>query len=331
MTSAGLAPSPALAHMSASKLPMPISEPSSLLPPHEFSPSKVRISGFEGSESELSEAEESSRGSPVRKGTKRSKANGTATKGEECEVCHSGEDGTKILLCDGCDQGELMLLMRLMLTSCTGYHIYCLEPPLPAVPTHEQWYCTACLFGTGNDYGFDEGEEHSIHSFQLRDKAFREAWFETHPPASASPMEWGPSVITENDVETEFWRLVESQHETVEVEYGADVHSTTHGRSVIHCCCKAHTDEPSGAPTLETDPLAPYSADPWNLNNMPILPDSLVCYLLRTAYTDVKRLLRYIKSDISGMTVPWIYIGMLFSTFCWHNEDHYTYSINYSA
>jgi histone demethylase JARID1 len=92
---------------------------------------------------------------------------------------------------------------------------------------------------------------------------------------------------------------VESITETVEVEYGADVHSTTHG---------------SGFPTIERHPRDPYALDPWNLNILPYNSESLF---------------RHIKSDISGMTVPWLYVGMVFSTFCWHNEDHYTYSANY--
>lgn len=115
------------------------------------------------------------------------------------------------------------------ITLTTGYHIYCLEPPLASVPKHEQWYCTACLFGTGNDYGFDEGEEHSLASFAARNNAFHEAFASSHPDFLAYPDPNNP-VVMENTTEEEFWKLVESQHETVEVEYGADVHSTTHGR-----------------------------------------------------------------------------------------------------
>ncbi|KAF7321645.1 Jumonji superfamily protein [Mycena kentingensis (nom. inval.)] len=185
--------------------------------------------------------------------------------------------------------------------------MFCLGPPLDAIPKG-QWFCYTCLAGTGGDYGFDDGDEHSLASFQARDTEFRKLWFESHPPerdpdaidiGDSTSSLIGKVIVSESDLETEFWRLVDTQEETVEVEYGADVHSTTHG---------------SAMPTIETHTLNPYSRDPWNLNNIPIVSDSL---------------LRYIKSDISGMTVPWTYVGMTCSTFCWHNEDHYTYSINY--
>ncbi|KAG7097398.1 hypothetical protein E1B28_004748 [Marasmius oreades] len=213
---------------------------------------------------------------------------------QHCEICGKMNYGEKMLLCDGCD---------------CGFHMFCLNPPLNEIP-NEQWFCYTCLSGTGGDYGFDEGEEHSLSSFQARDLEFRRLWFKTHPPplrpdrmdVDVDPRtcnKFDNIIVTENDVENEFWRLVQSPDDTVEIEYGADVHSTTHG---------------SAMPTLETHPLDPYSKDPWNLNNIPVLSDSL---------------LRFIKSDISGMTVPWTYVGMAFSTFCWHNEDHYTYSVNF--
>ncbi|KII95303.1 hypothetical protein PLICRDRAFT_149931 [Plicaturopsis crispa FD-325 SS-3] len=210
---------------------------------------------------------------------------------QNCEVCHKKNHGEEMLLCDGCD---------------CGFHMFCLDPPLTTIPKG-QWFCHTCLFGTGGDYGFDEGEEHSLSSFQARDREFRRLWFNAHPPPPIPEAELqSPTVtrvgdvqVSEYQIEEEFWRLVQSPHETVEIEYGADVHSTTHG---------------SAMPTMETHPLDPYAKDPWNLNNIPIVSDSL---------------LRFIKSDISGMTVPWTYVGMVFSTFCWHNEDHYTYSVNY--
>lgn len=136
-----------------------------------------------------------------------------------------------------------------------------------------------------------------MKQFQQKANDFKQGYFEKKMPFDHNLNCHRP--VTEEDVESEFWRLVADLEETVEVEYGADIHCTTHG---------------SGFPTLEKHPNSPYSADPWNLNVLPFHPDSLF---------------RHIKSDISGMTVPWVYVGMIFSTFCWHNEDHYAYSANY--
>lgn len=199
---------------------------------------------------------------------------------QKCEKCGRGDDMVKLLLCDGCDH---------------GYHTYCLDPPLKIVPEVD-WYCDRCLVGTG-DYGFADGEIYSLRQFQEKANNFKENYFQSKMPFD--PVKGKARAATEDDVEREFWRLVESVHETVEVEYGADIHSTTHG---------------SGFPTVERHPTNPYSTDPWNLTVLPLHPESLF---------------RHIKSDVSGMTVPWLYVGMCFSTFCWHNEDHYTYSANY--
>jgi [histone H3]-trimethyl-L-lysine4 demethylase len=199
--------------------------------------------------------------------------------GERCEGCGQIEEPSNLVICDSCDN---------------GYHRNCTDPPIKFAS--QDWHCPKCLVGTG-EFGFEEGGVYGLRQFQEKANNFKESYF--GPKMPFDPVLNTKRQVTEDEVEREFWRLVESLVETVEVEYGADIHSTTHG---------------SGFPEVEKDPLNPYARDPWNLNILPLHPDSLF---------------RHIKSDISGMTVPWLYVGMVFSTFCWHNEDHYTYSANY--
>ncbi|KAL9598684.1 MAG: hypothetical protein Q9219_004353 [cf. Caloplaca sp. 3 TL-2023] len=210
--------------------------------------------------------------------TQRYNANGRT--GEICDACGKIDDKPAILVCDSCEN---------------SYHYYCLDPAVE-ISSSQDWHCPRCLVGTG-EFGFEEGGIYSLKQFQEKAQLFKDSYFAPRMPYD--PVLNSKRQVTEDDVEREFWRLVESITETVEVEYGADIHSTTHG---------------SGFPTIEKNPLDPYSTDPWNLNILPLHPESLF---------------RHIKSDISGMTVPWLYVGMCFSTFCWHNEDHYGYSANY--
>lgn len=126
--------------------------------------------------------------------------------GQACEICHSGENEDQILLCDGCDR---------------GYHLYCLTPSLSAVPKSD-WFCVKCLTAAGGDYGFEDGGVYTLSAFQKVCDKFKSEWFKKNPGEE----------VSEEDCEDEFWRLVENPHETCEVEYGADLHSTQHGRHV---------------------------------------------------------------------------------------------------
>ncbi|KAG6913836.1 hypothetical protein DXG01_004021 [Tephrocybe rancida] len=82
---------------------------------------------------------------------------------QNCEVCHKK------------NRGEEMLLAMAAIV-----------PPLTVIPK-DHWFCFTCLSGTGGDFGFDEGEEHSLSSFQARDKEFRRRWWKEHVPEPTEP------------------------------------------------------------------------------------------------------------------------------------------------
>ncbi|KAJ3227269.1 hypothetical protein HDU78_010047 [Chytriomyces hyalinus] len=217
-----------------------------------------------------------------------------------CQVCGDGRGTGYLLKCDECKH---------------RFHARCLDPPLTlaTLPTSADWYCALCLKTHGDDFGFQQqGSLHSLSEFQVIADSFKRDYFlekrakDKHNRSkdyTSDSMRHGSNlVIEEEEMELEFWKLVEEDrfNDGVEVQYGADLHSSEHG---------------SGFPNVKTDPTNPYAHSGWNLNNIPVVPESLFCN---------------IRNDISGMMVPWLYVGMAFSAFCWHTEDHYTYSINYN-
>uniref|UniRef100_A0A3Q1JVE1 [histone H3]-trimethyl-L-lysine(4) demethylase n=1 Tax=Anabas testudineus TaxID=64144 RepID=A0A3Q1JVE1_ANATE len=188
---------------------------------------------------------------------------------------------------------------RLLL--CDGcddsYHIFCLIPPLHDVPKGD-WRCPKCLAQECGKpavaFGFEQASRsYTLQAFGDMADSFKSDYFNM-------PVHMVPTEL----VEKEFWRLVSTIEEDVTVEYGADIASKEFG---------------SGFPVknghFEVSPEDEhYLSSGWNLNNMPVLDASV---------------LTHITADICGMKLPWLYVGMCFSSFCWHIEDHWSYSINY--
>ncbi|CDK25393.1 unnamed protein product [Kuraishia capsulata CBS 1993] len=222
-------------------------------------------------------------------GKKASSNSDSRKRSTACEVCHSKERQHRLLLCDGKDCDKM-------------YHLDCLSPQLTSVPKG-LWFCEDCILGGSHEYGFEEDmdsvftlSEFQEHCKEFEDEYVKKKWQNER---------YGPSI---HQLEGEFWRLVESQDD-LEVRYGADIHQ----------------DDPSqisGFPIrknpdidVENSKYSPYLDHPFNLCNLPFSNGSVFNYIK--------------DEEISGMTVPWIYVGSLFSTFCWHKEDHYTLSANY--
>lgn len=214
----------------------------------------------------------------------------------EKEEEHSHDESLEgpSFVCEKCEQTDPFDQLAVCHSCMESFHIGCLDTPLAQVP--EKWFCVRCVVGDGSFTFEQSSKKWTLAEFKKRaDKFERQFAQQMKLPkdVAADPQEY------ESWVESQYWRLVNSIDETVTVEYGADIHVDKVG---------------SGFPVASTDPYNRYSKDPWNLNVLPLRKESL---------------LRHVQNEISGVTVPWLYVGMMFSTFCWHCEDHYTYSANY--
>uniref|UniRef100_A0A672SWD2 [histone H3]-trimethyl-L-lysine(4) demethylase n=1 Tax=Sinocyclocheilus grahami TaxID=75366 RepID=A0A672SWD2_SINGR len=213
--------------------------------------------------------------------------------GEKSKVRAEVEQYICMVCGGGGDEDRLLL--------CDGcddsYHTFCLIPPLHDVPKGD-WRCPKCLAQECGKppvaFGFEQASrDYTLRTFGDMADSFKSDYFNM-------PVHMVPTEL----VEKEFWRLVSTIEEDVTVEYGADIASKDFG---------------SGFPvkngTFKVSPVEEdYLSNGWNLNNMPVLDASV---------------LTHVTADICGMKLPWLYVGMCFSSFCWHIEDHWSYSINY--
>uniref|UniRef100_A0A8C2WTV3 [histone H3]-trimethyl-L-lysine(4) demethylase n=1 Tax=Cyclopterus lumpus TaxID=8103 RepID=A0A8C2WTV3_CYCLU len=223
-----------------------------------------------------------------------------------CPSCRGSE--TDSLQTPFCFQVDLVVCLvcgsggdeeRLLL--CDGcddsYHTFCLIPPLPDIPKGD-WRCPKCLAQECNKpheaFGFEQAyRDYSLRAFGQMADAFKSDYFNM-------PVHMVPTEL----VEKEFWRLVGAIEEDVTVEYGADIASKEFGSGF---------PIPNGK--FKVSPAdEKYLKCGWNLNNLAMMNPSV---------------LTHVTADICGMTLPWLYVGMCFSSFCWHIEDHWSYSINY--
>ncbi|KAG4123890.1 hypothetical protein ERO13_D10G005000v2 [Gossypium hirsutum] len=158
---------------------------------------------------------------------------------------------------------------------------------------------------TDEKFGFNSGSEFTLEEFQRYADEFKKMYFqrdcsEDLEPSMIECRKWEPSW---EDIEGEYWRIVEQPKDEVEVYYGADLETGTFGSGF-----------PKLSSVLTGNDADKYATSGWNLNNFPRLQGSV---------------LSFEGCDISGVLVPWLYVGMCFSSFCWHVEDHHLYSLNY--
>jgi len=198
--------------------------------------------------------------------------------------------------------------------------------------------------------GFGEGKSYDIAGYKRQAEDFAKLWAQKH---------YGGGELTEADILRDYWDMVEMGTGCVTkratVDYANDIDTAKYcsgfprmnpipneassSSSSSSSSSEAGQGQAGGEPGgdegesregppsyrkgmgIEQSDCSDmfseqyYRRTGWNLVNIPATEGSVLSHL---------------HTAINGVNVPWLYIGMLFASFCWHNEDNYLYSINYS-
>lgn len=253
---------------------------------------------------------------------------------------------------DGFDAGEFAFRVVDRTHTLRSFHAYAdwvkqrhFESPRPKGPSNEKESTAyACVGGRPVPRAAAASGTWSagIGNGNSRRSAATASSSPSSPVAAASLLASLPLEPSVEEVEAEFWRIVEDPTVTVPSLYGQDLDSGHHGSGfplpplrrkllAAHLLAKkaAAAAAKSGASPsaasaaaaaagqaaldsllpAETPHEAAYARHPWNINNLPRSGGSL----LRHALGD---------ELVTGVMVPWLYVGSALSAFCWHIEDH---------
>ena len=213
------------------------------------------------------------------------------------------------------------------------YHRDCVEPQVDwggmSKAELKAWVCPNCLSGCGGVAGWEPtAKTFAIRSFERTANGYKNHWV---PDASSGLRDvprggiYTPPVMPEVNVEEEleveelYWDLVKGKAKALNKRWVPKaMHRFKSATRLEHGAVLYGADIPvgkhrSGFPVSKAG-LKDRGALGFNLNYAPFASQSL---------------LRFVDSFVSGMMQPWLYMGMIFSTFCWHAEDHFLFSVSY--
>ena len=129
-----------------------------------------------------------------------------------------------------------------------------------------------------SSFSYDVGREYTFPSFKRWADDFKLKWFQGEDK-------------TASDIEEEYWRIVMSGETHLTVEYGSDLAIASHGSGFP---LKSRL-----SPATTSADVLSYAEHPWNLNLLPLVPNSLLSPAV-------------VNTPITGISEPWVYVGMLF-------------------